>query len=150
MQLIRWGEKDENGNVLADRNRMMQLVIDELRDKRIKLFNGQTKEDWHDYWLHWSHIYRVMEEDSLGIKRGVWMRSDRDDWVHATIYWRIGVDRFGGKGAIVGLDTGVEPDSYIVNPDLTVDFNPEQLFGSKKEIDAWWDKEEDEQDWRLA
>ena len=81
MQLIRWGEKEEFGNVLADRNRMIQLLVDEFRDKRVKLFRGRP-EDWHEYWLHWSHIYRVKEDDTLGVPRYIWMRSDRDDWVH--------------------------------------------------------------------
>ncbi len=81
MQLIRWGEKDEYGNVLVDRNRMIQVVVDEYREKRIKLYRGRP-EDWHEYWLHWSHIYRTKEEDTLGVPRYVWMRSDRDDWVH--------------------------------------------------------------------
>ena len=37
------------------------------------------------------------------------MRSDRDDWVHATVYWRIELNRFGGKGGIVGLENTPEP-----------------------------------------
>ena len=81
MQLIRWGEKDESGNVLVDRNRMIQLLVDYWRDKRIRLYRG-TKEDWHEYWLHWSHIYRIAEENSLGVTEYKWLRSDRDDWVH--------------------------------------------------------------------
>ena len=48
MQLMRWGEKEEFGNVLADRNRMIQLLVDEFRDKRVKLFRGRP-EDWHEY-----------------------------------------------------------------------------------------------------
>lgn len=150
MQLIRWGAKDESGNVVVDRNRMIQLVIDEMRDRRYHLYNGQTAEDWHDYWLHWSHIYRVWEEDTLGIKRGVWMRSDRDDWVHATVYWRTGVDKFGGVGGITGLSITPEADSYVVNPDQTVDFNPQEMFGKQqKDGEPWWADEEDP-DWRLA
>ena len=151
MQLIRWGNGDENGNVLVDRNRLIQLVADEFKDKRMRLYNGQNQEDWHEYWLHWSHIYRVWEEDGLGIKRGVWMRSDRDDWVHATVYWRVGISRFGGKGGIVGLEQEREPNSYMLNPDLTIDFNPDVMFG--KQIDEsdepWWAKDEDD-DWRNA
>lgn len=102
LQLIRWGERDEDGHVLADRNRMVQLVVDELTDKRITL-NG-TGEDFYDYWLHWSHIYRVSEEDNLGVTRRRWERNDADHWVFATVYWRIGMDRFGA-GKSTTLDT---------------------------------------------
>ena len=148
MQLMRWGEKEEFGNVLADRNRMIQLLVDEFRDKRVKLFRGRP-EDWHEYWLHWSHIYRVKEDDTLGVPRYVWMRSDRDDWVHATVYWRIGIDRFGGKGGIVGLENTPEPDSYLVNPEQTVDFDPHKMFGAKDTLpdEPWWTNE-GENDWR--
>jgi hypothetical protein len=153
MQLIRWGDKDEFGNVVVDRNRMMQLVIDEFREKRLKLYNG-TQADWYDYWLHFSHIYRVWEKDSMDIDRYVWMRSDRDDWVHATVYWRVGIDRFGDSGGIVGVSPSLQPDSYVINPDQTVDFDPHSMFGKgmKKEgpsedEDPWWSKEQ-EPDWR--
>ncbi len=147
MQLIRWGEKDEYGNVLVDRNRMIQVVVDEFREKRIKLYRGRP-EDWHEYWLHWSHIYRVKEEDTLGVNRYVWMRSDRDDWVHATSYFRVGIDRFGGRGGIVGIDLTPEADSYLLNPDMTVDFDPHAMFGKQETNELpWWAKDE-EGDWR--
>lgn len=150
MQLIRWGEKDENGNVVADRNRMIQLVIDELREKRLRLYNG-NENDWYDYWLHWSHIYRKADVDNLGITKYAWMRSDRDDWVHATVYYRIGIDRFGGTGAIVGNEMKPDPNSYELNPNVSVTYNPEDLFNRapKAKEEAWW-ADEDSGDWRAA
>lgn len=135
MQLMRWGEGEESGNVLVDRNRMIQFVIDEFREKRLKLYNG-TENDWYDYWLHWAHIYRLVEEDTLGVRRHTWHRSDRDDWVHATVYWRVGIDRFGGQGAVVMPETEIQPDSYMVKPNQTVDFNPEEMFNKMPEEDA--------------
>lgn len=141
MQLIRWGAKDESGNVLADRNRMMQLVIDEFKEKRLSLFSG-TRADWHDYWLHWSHIYRVWEEDTLGIPRYTWLRDGRDDWVHATIYWRIGIDRFGQKGQIIQHHNEPEANSYFINANQTVNFSPDEFF--KKQVDY----NDDDEEWR--
>ena len=141
MQLIRWGEKGESGNVLVDRNKMIQFVIDELREKRLKLYRG-TEESWYNYWLHWSHIYRTSEEDTLGVKQYIWHRSDRDDWVHATVYWRVGITRFGGTGKIHLNKATPEKNSYIVNPDNTVDFDPDEMFKLP------WQTEEDEEEWR--
>ena len=141
MQLMRWGEKEESGNVLADRNRMIQLVADEFRDKRIRLFRG-TRADWHDYWLHWSHIYRVWETDQLGVPRYQWLRDGRDDWVHATIYWRIGVDRFGSSGAIVGAGLDPRPNSYMVNADQSATFDPADL------LDNLYGDEDGDGEWR--
>jgi len=147
MKLIRWGSKDENGNVTADRNRMIQLVIDELKDRRWLLYRG-TVEQWHEYWLHWSHIYRVSEVNTLGITQYKWMRSDRDDWVHATVYWRIGLDRFGGKGGIVGVNEDRKPNSVMIDPGHSASFDPNRVFGdAEKENVEWW-ADEDSNDWR--
>ena len=146
MQLIRFGEKEESGNVVVDRNRMIQLVIDEYKDRRIRLF-GVVKEDWWDYWLHWSHIYRTIEDDGLGKPRYVWLRSDRDDWVHATVYWRAGISKFGSQGAIIGITDRPEADSYLINPDNTVDFDPHKLIGKQTGDEPWW-YEDPEDDWR--
>lgn len=147
MELIRWGKGKESGNVVVDRNRIIQLVIDELHDRRWLLYNGKTVEDWHDYWLHWSHIYRIGEEDAVGVVRYKWLRSDRDDWVHATCYWRIGVSRFGSSGSLVMASSDLEPNSYIIHADNTVDFNPEVMF-HKQSSDESWLPEDDYDDWR--
>lgn len=94
---------DDKGTVQIDRNNTIQLLIDELKDRRIPLQGTET--DWYDYWIHWSHIYRAVEEDSFGRPRYKWQRSDRDDWVHATVYWRAGMDRFAeSEGAIIEID----------------------------------------------
>jgi len=145
MQLVQWGEKEEAGNVHIDRNRAIQWVIEEARDKRFKLYNG-TKEDWHNYWLHWSHIYRKVEEDpKLGTPVYTWLRSDRDDFVHCTVYWRIGIDRFGGSGAVSIPQSDIEPNSYIVRPNQTVEFSPEEMF--KRSVQQMVDNEDDDE-WR--
>lgn len=135
-QLIRWGDKDETGVVLADRNRMIQLVIDELKDRRMPLYG--TREDWYDYWLHWSHIYRINEENTLGVTERKWERSDRDDWVHATVYFRIGISRFGGVGRIDLPSPNKEPDGVMINPNQTVDVDANKLFTFPDEIDNEW------------
>lgn len=128
MQMIRWGEGDESGNVNVDRNRWMQYVIDEMREKRFMLY-GHAEEEWYDYWLHWSHIYRTREEDELGVLQTVWHRNNRDDWVHATLYWRAGIDRFGDTGFVsTGEAAKLKPNSYMIDPDGTVSFDPEKLL----------------------
>lgn len=144
MKLIRWGEKDESGNVLADRNRLIQVVIGEMKDRKWRLF-GKSRQVWHDYWLHWSHIYRVWKEDSLGMPRSTWMRDGRDDWVHATVYWYIGLQRFGEGGSIIGGGVRPEPNSYMLNADSTVSFNPEEMFKNSGYLST--DEEQDEE-WR--
>jgi len=100
-QLIDWGKGKEYGKVVVDRNRVIQLTIDEMNDNRIT-FNG-NESDWHPYITHWLNIYRVKEENSLGVPEYRWERSGADHWVHSTIYWRVGMSKFGqGGGSFVG------------------------------------------------
>lgn len=96
-RIIEWNEAQQE--VVADRNKLIQLVVDDLTEMRIPLWG--TAEEYEDYWQHWSHIYRASEEDTLGVTRHRWMRTDRDDWVHCTAYWRIGIDRAIGRHAEV-------------------------------------------------
>jgi len=130
---VRWGEKEEFGNVVVDRNRMIQLVIDEYREKRLNLYNG-TENDWYDFWLHWSHIYRVTEENTLGVPVSKWLRSDRDDWVHASVYWRAGMDRFmEGGGSFIQVNDGGQLGElgYMASPDGKTLFQPTKVYTGK-------------------
>lgn len=124
MQLVRWGKDKEEGNVTADRNRMIQLVLDEFNDKRVPL-QGNL-DDWYDYWLHWNNIFRMQEENNLGVMQSKWERSGDDHWVHATVYFRVGMDRFGkGEGAIIyGTPSLGQRTAPEVSPDNTVPIPP--------------------------
>lgn len=119
--------KDDEGVVTIDRNNTIQLLIDEFTDRRIPLYGTET--DWYDYWVHWSHIYRVVEEDALGRPRYKWVRSDRDDWVHATVYWRTGMDRFmNGEGAIIDISETLGTVGYTASADGKRMINPKQTY----------------------
>ena len=92
MNVINWGKLKEYGRVIADRNRLIQLVVDEMNDKRYSLMGDLDK--WWNLWLHCSHIYRTITEDRVGNLMYIWQRNDRDDWFLALCYWRVAVDRF--------------------------------------------------------
>lgn len=105
-QIIEWGKDEEYWRIHADRNRLIQMVIDEFVDGRITLnapqfglSKAEREAEWHDYAVHWLNLYRVWEtDDSAGLidktKGFVWERMGPDHWAHATCYWRIGMDRF--------------------------------------------------------
>lgn len=93
LQLITWGEHKEYGQVVVDRNRMIQFIIGEFEKKLITL-NGK-QEEWFDYAMHWKNIYREEEMDALDMPRRVWKRKGADHWVHATVYFRTGIEKFG-------------------------------------------------------
>lgn len=107
-QMIKWGEGKEYGNVVADRNRVLQLIIDEFTNKRIPLKGNQ--DEWMEYYSHWDTMYRVNEWEEAerqGKKNYVyhypyrWESSTGEDhFCHATLYFRVGLDKFsrgGGK-----------------------------------------------------
>lgn len=110
MQLIRWGKGEEAGNVIVDRNRMITLLLGEFRDGRIPLQG--TESDWYDYYLHFKNIFKITEEGLYG-PESKWERNGDDHWVHATVYARVGLSRFGKQGTIFGgvandIQKGVE------------------------------------------
>jgi hypothetical protein len=121
MQMIDWGKGEESGKVVVDRNRLIQQVMDELRDKRIPIHG--TKAQWWPLWEHLANMYRVVEEDSMGNERFVWERASADHLCHSLAYWRTGVDKFGYADA---FHTGVNmnmPDvevTYAVTADNKV------------------------------
>lgn len=141
MELMKWGERDEHGSVMIDRNRMIQLVVDEIRDKRIKIHGNE--QDWYEYWLDWNHLtkIKVLDPDTNQIKGYKWVRSGRDHRALATVCWRVGMTRFGKIGRIVTAEKAKKQNSYLVEPDQTVKFDPQAMFDRLDE--------EKEADWRL-
>jgi len=56
-EIFKWGKKDEHGAVHVDRNRAIQLVVDEFRTARIPVHG--TEEDWYEYWLDWNNLSKL-------------------------------------------------------------------------------------------
>lgn len=99
VELIKWGEGEEYGKVVADRNRLIQLFIDEMSDRRVT-FNG-TEGEWQEYIAHWMNIYRRWEENALGVNEFKWERTGPDHYVHASIYARIGLSKYAETMATI-------------------------------------------------
>lgn len=119
-ELVRWGKNDEDGAVIADRNRCIQMVVDEFTDGRISLQGNEN--DWHDYWLHWNNLTRIKEIDEKTgeIKRKIWVRNGDDHYCLATTYWRIGMSRFSSvESSILGDNTIVE-EAPMIGLDETI------------------------------
>lgn len=139
---------DDERTVVVDRNRTIQIVVDEFREKRCPLQG--TEDDWHDYYLDWNNLYRSTVTDPItGQFKGYrWIRIGRDHRALATVNWRVGISRFSGKGFIYSPAHGEpEPDSYFVTPDMRTEVNP-----LKKKIDKVineYDREDDDyEEWR--
>lgn len=94
-EAVRWGaerggkeDMKDWGYVWADRNRTIDLVINELlRGKFLIHLNRETLERFID---HWENLRRVKELTKLGTVRYIWESATTpkmDHWVHATVYY---------------------------------------------------------------
>lgn len=137
-EMVSWQKGDNYGSVTADRNRLIQLTVDEFRTKRLPVYG--TDDDWYEYYLDWRNMTRieVYDKETNVLKGRKWVRAGRDHKALATVFWRVGISRFAMNGNIFEANNEKKPNSYMVNPDNTVDFNPEEMFN-----------EDDEDDWRI-
>lgn len=117
----RW--KEESGMVNTDRNKAIQLVVDEFGERRIPLFG--PKDDWSEYADMWGHLYRELEEDDRGRRKYIWKRNGDDHLALATVYWRIGMDKISGGDAEIIMpgsnlfrDTGFDTDGTFTRTGL--------------------------------
>lgn len=98
LQIIKWAENDEEGRVSVDRNRMVQMTVDEWKDRRFPIWGN--KSEWKPFIEHCLNIYRVKEvqgQDENDPQYGwkwVWKRKGPDHWLMAAVYARVGLDRF--------------------------------------------------------
>lgn len=126
-EIIQWGKDQEYGKVVADRNRLIQLFIDEMLDRRIT-FNG-TEGEWQDYIVHWMNIYRTWEENGLGVREFKWERQGPDHWMHCSIYCRIGLSKYS------------ESMATIVEPNMFGDMEVGRVFDNSFNMSNSWDLE---------
>jgi len=101
-----WGEGDKYGQVILDRERGIQWVVDEFREKKIPLQG--TESDWWEYWLDWKNLSRIkiIDNTTQQVKGIKWVRAGRDHRATATVLWRIGVDKFADTMAQIVYPTG--------------------------------------------
>lgn len=113
LDLIKWHTDDNYGLVSMDRNRLIQLVVDEMNDKRYNLDGDLNK--WWPLWTHWQFMYRIIGEDKRGNLTYIWecnKSSHRNDFALAMCYWRVGKDRFEQNQSSF--------EGKVINADLTI------------------------------
>lgn len=119
-KLITWD--DDEWTVVADRNKLIQLCIDEMVSKRSTFFG--TEADWNEYMLEWLGMYRTQEETALGTPVFKWNKpsTGRCDYPFAHVYARIGMDRFLDTAATFheSKNTSFAQQGYDATPDGTM------------------------------
>lgn len=125
VDLIQWGEGEEYGKVQVDRNRMMTLAVEQLRDiGRVRL--DGTKDEWAEFASHFGNMYREKltvkatpekDDKTLYGNEYVWKRNGPDHFAHAFLYGLVGLQKYGGELAkISGSDPWFgTPRGIIVN-----------------------------------
>jgi hypothetical protein len=109
--LFEFGEGEKYGEVYVDRNRMMTLVVEQLRDIGRIQVNG-SKEEWAEFASHFGNMYREQivvdskpgkDDRSLLGAEYVWKRSGADHYCHALLYAMVGFQKYSGELAkIIG------------------------------------------------
>jgi len=119
-KIITWD--DDEGTVVADRNKLIQLCVDEMTEKRSPFFG--TEADWNEYMLEWLGMYRTEEESALGTPVFKWNKpsTGRCDYPFCHVYARIGLDRFLDTSATFheGKSSSYAHQGYEPNPDGTM------------------------------
>lgn len=119
-EMIKWGEHEDFGVVTVDRNRMIQIIVEQMRDiGRVKL-NGSI-EDFKEFASHFGNIYRVTEETPFGVEYK-WERNGPDHFVHSFLY------------ALVGLDKYKESLATIIGPSDFSDLPIGRIFDNSANI----------------
>lgn len=110
-EMIKWGQGVDVGTVVVDRNRMIQLIVEQMRDLGRIPLNG-NENDFKEFASHFEHIYRVSKETPFGVEY-IWERNGHDHFVHALLYALVGMDKFAedpaviiGQDAFADLPTG--------------------------------------------
>lgn len=122
-ELIRWN--DDDGSVIADRNKLIQLVVDELTEHRLPLWGSEA--DWNEVWKEWAGMYRTTGENTLGVPVSHWNKpaSGRCDYPFCFVYFRIAYDKFReahatfhapNEGSFAQMGLEVLPDGTGILP----------------------------------
>lgn len=127
-EMITWGEGDNYGIVVVDRNRVFQLMVEQLRDLGRVLFNGNM-EDWKEFFSHFDNVYREIrvaknspgkdDPTNYGVEF-MWKRNGPDHYCHTLLYAIVGMSKYAQslaevvtKHSAVNANIGTAPDGSV-------------------------------------
>lgn len=124
-QIVWWGvdtgsqmvERNKNGIVYSNRNRIIDKMIDEIILGRI-LFGLPSDRDLKDFLRHWETLRRIKETDARGIESYAWdSTTGEDHYVFATLYYYLARLSLG-QGAL--FVSGPEEKKKLIDSANTV------------------------------
>lgn len=119
--IVRWGEGDSFGTVQSDRTKIIDALVADFANKDIN-FNI-PEEGLEEYIAHWGFMYRVIVDNDKGQKIAHWLHAEGkpDHYAHASVYFKIALEKTLSNGAIVMPE---QPN-----------FKQPQIHGGRVEID---------------
>jgi hypothetical protein len=108
-EMITWGEGEKFDEVYVDRNRVITMIVEQLKDIGRFRLNG-SRPDFSEFASHFGNIYREMlivketpgkDNATLYGNSYVWKRNGPDHFVHAFLYAVVGLDKFATQAGIV-------------------------------------------------
>lgn len=113
IEIIQFGEGEEFGKVIVDRNRLITLIIEQMKEPGRVRLNG-TREEWQEFAEHFANVYRERissvqnrpekDDPTLYGESYVWKRSGHDHFLHAFIYAYVGLQKYSGELAKITND----------------------------------------------
>jgi hypothetical protein len=129
VDIVDWGTGDEYWKVKVDRNRMMTLMVEQMREPGRYILNG-TKDEWAEFAEMFGNIYREKlqvkeqkgkDDKSLYGNEYVWKRNGPDHFCHALLYASVGMQRFGGGEAAIVTNSSPIPSGIDAKVETTAD-----------------------------
>lgn len=114
---IRW----EQYEVKSDRTKLIDEVVAEINSGDIT-FN-MTSPELEEYINHWQQVYRMIDTTPTGVQKPKWatIEGRPDHFAHATVYWRVALERTLSQGGIVRAGSATtRKGNPVVSPDSTV------------------------------
>lgn len=102
VKVIRWSDDDFAGEqkdfeeeirVLTERDRIIDLLLEDLKHGRIRFFYGPHDEATKMLIEHVETTYARTVTDRIGIASREWVSTGKDDLLHALIYFKIALER---------------------------------------------------------
>jgi|ETNvirnome_2_300_1030623.scaffolds.fasta_scaffold00122_29 hypothetical protein len=118
-ELYQWGEKKQQGFVYMERTKAIDEAVASIKGGDM-VFNapGRSSQSYADselkeFIFHWGNIYKVTEENQVGIPESRWEKQGHEHLVHSTVYFQAALSkvqrlRAGTRTVEPWVSTGIE------------------------------------------
>ena len=124
---IRWDESDNLGIVKSDRTKLLDAVVADINAQDVLFNMSLTDLENEEFITHCLNVYRIVEESTKGIRRGVWKTIGQehgakkpDHLFHALCYFKVALAKTLSYGGIIkaplppGQQETKQPSVYVM------------------------------------